>query len=139
MATGFEVRIMQGDGNEILLDDHTVSGVTFKIDTIEEDVKDRSENVVNKVVITGDIKTESKDQTRMLALWSLDKKREKVYREMAITLRLGGETLRTYHMNKVFCIDYTEEFKSKDGNSNIFTLVVAQRKDNLDGIKIGSV
>lgn len=138
-GTGFEVRIIQGDGKEILLDEHTVSGVTFKIDTIEEDVKDRSENVINKVVITGDIKSESKDQTRMLALWSLDKKREKVYREMVITLRPGGETLRTYHMNKVFCIDYTEEFDSHNKKGNIFTLVAAQRKDNLDGIKVGSV
>ncbi len=139
-ATGFSVEIIQENGNTIFLDDKTVNTVEFKIDTVEEDVKDRSENVVNKVVVIGNIKPESKDQTRMLALWSLDKKREKVYRMMKITLKTGGETLRTYNMDRVFCIDYTERFNAREGEKgHTFELVAAQRKDNLDGIKIGSV
>ncbi len=135
--TGFEVEISQMDGEPIVLDEKTIKTVEFKIDTVEEDVKDRSENVINKVVITGNITPENKEDTRMLALWSLDKKREKVYREMSITLATGGETLRTYRMDMVFCIDYIEIFGMK--GENTFELVVAQRKDNLGGIKVGSV
>ena len=74
--TGFEVEISQIDGEPIVLDEKTIKTVEFKIDTVEEDVKDRSENVINKVVITGNITPENKEDTRMLALWSLDKKRE---------------------------------------------------------------
>lgn len=138
-GTGFDVEITQENGEVIFLDEKAVSEVEFKIDTVEEDVKDRSENVINKVIISGDIKEETKEQTRLLALWSLDKKREKVYRRIAITLRSGGETLRTYDMDKVFCIDYTERFKARKGEGHTFELVIAQRKDNLDGIRIGSV
>lgn len=139
-STGFLVEITQENGDSIFLDDKTVHKVEFKIDTIEEDVKDRSENVINKVVVSGSIKVENKDQTRMLALWSLDKKREKVYRKMKITLKTGGETLRTYNMDMVFCIDYTEHFNAQQGKEgHTFELVAAQRKDNLEGIKIGSV
>ena len=40
-------------------------------------------------------------------------------------------------MDMVFCIDYIEIFGMK--GENTFELVVAQRKDNLGGIKVGSV
>ncbi len=135
--TGFEVEITQTEGEPINLDEKSIKTVEFKIDTVEEDVKDRSENVINKVVIIGNITPENREETRKLALWSLDKKREKVYREMSITLATGGETLRTYRMDKAFCIDYIETFGIK--GENTFELVAAQRKDNLGSIKVGSV
>ena len=103
--TGFEVKIIQEDGNVIDLGESVIKSIRFKIDTVEEDVKDRSDNVINKVEVKGSITPESKKETRKLALWSLDKMRSKVYRKASLIIREGGEVLRTYEMDKVFCID----------------------------------
>ena len=135
--TGFEVKIIQEDGNVIDLGESVIKSIRFKIDTVEEDVKDRSDNVINKVEVKGSITPESKKETRKLALWSLDKMRSKVYRKASLIIREGGEVLRTYEMDKVFCIDYIETFQSGSGNKGEFELIVAQRKDDLDGIQIG--
>lgn len=135
-AEGYEIRIHQENG-DIFLDQHTIKKVTFKISTAEQDVKDRSANLFNSVEVIGSITPETKDETRKLILWAMDKLHSKVYREMSIILRANGEVLRTYAMNKVFCIDYTEEFNSQGAGE--FTLVVAQRKDNLEEIQVGSV
>ena len=67
--TGFEVKIIQEDGNVIDLGESVIKSIRFKIDTVEEDVKDRSDNVINKVEVKGSITPESKKETRKLALW----------------------------------------------------------------------
>lgn len=130
--TGFEVKIEQGE-NLIKLDENSVNSVEFLIDTVEENVKDRSENVINKVTIKGNITPESSAETRKVLLWSMDKQRDLVYRKATISLKTGGMLLREYEMDMVFCIDYIETFKN-DGECT-YTLIIGQRKDNLSGIK----
>lgn len=135
--SGYEVKISQTGGKEILLDQKALTSVKFKIVTVEENVKDRSENVVNLVEVTGAITDDTKEATRELMLWALARKSSEVYRSAEITIRINEDVrVRKYMLNNVFCVDYTEEFDREETNKNMFTLKFAQRKDNFDGIKV---
>ena len=134
-GTGFEVKISQTGGGEIYIDSKNIKSVEFFVDTINENVKDRSEDIVNKVTITGGISEEIKAATKELLLWSLATKAEDIYRSAEITIRINDTTrVRKYTMDKVFCLDYKETFINGSGNST-FELKFSQRKDNLEGIK----
>lgn len=134
-SVGYELKITQTGGAEIYIDSKNISSVEFFVDTIDENVKDRSENVVNKVTVKGSISEEIKSATKDLLLWSLAKKSGEVYRSAEITIRINEDKrVRKYIMDKVFCLDYKETF-IKDGNST-YELKFSQRKDNLEGISV---
>ncbi len=135
-GTGFEIKITQTGGEEIYIGSSNISSVEFFVDTIDENVKDRSEDVVNKVTITGNITEEIKAATKELLLWSLATKSEEIYRKIEITIRINQDVrVRKYMMDKVFCLDYKEKFVNGGANST-FELKLSQRKDNLDGISV---
>lgn len=135
-GVGFELKITQTGGTEIYIDSKNISSVEFFVDTIDENVKDRSEDVVNKVTVTGSISEEIKSATKELLLWSLATKSEEVYRSAEITIRINDTTrVRKYTMDKVFCLDYKETFFNGGQNSN-YELKFSQRKDNLEGISV---
>lgn len=139
---GFKVVIKNNDGTDyVTLDDKAVKFVEFKLDTVEENVEDRSDDVINIIKIKGKITVDTKDEVRKLALWAKEKLRVKVFKTVEITLTSGGDMLREYSLNYAFCVDYTETFNSgkdsgKEGNS--FELVISQRKADLDGLNIYS-
>lgn len=135
-GTGFEVKISQTGGGEIYIDSKNIISVEFLVDTIGENVKDRSEDIVNKVIVVGGISEEIKAATKELLLWSLATKTEDIYRSAEITIRINQTTrVRKYTMDKVFCLDYKEKFINGKDNST-FELMFSQRKDNLEGIKV---
>lgn len=133
-GVGFELKITQNGGGEIYIDSKNIKSVEFFVDTIDENVKDRSEDVVNKVTVIGNITEEIKAATKDLLLWSLATKSEEIYRSAEITIRINETTrVRKYNMDKVFCLDYKEKFNNGKGDST-FELKFSQRKDNLEGI-----
>lgn len=89
-GVGFELKITQTGGAEIYIDSKNITSVEFFVDTIDENVKDRSEDVVNKVTVKGTISEEIKSATKDLLLWSLATKSEEVYRSAEITIRKIG-------------------------------------------------
>lgn len=133
---GFELKITQTGGSDIYIDSKSICSVEFFVDTIDENVKDRSEDVVNKVTVKGNISEEIKAATKDLLLWSLATKSEEVYRTAEITIRINETTrVRKYTMDKVFCLDYKETFNNGKANSE-FELKFSQRKDNFEGISV---
>ena len=135
-GVGFELKITQTGGAEIYIDSKNITSVEFFVDTIDENVKDRSEDVVNKVTVKGTISEEIKSATKDLLLWSLATKSEEVYRSAEITIRINDTTrVRKYTMDKVFCLDYKETFINGKATSN-YELKFSQRKDNLEGISV---
>ena len=133
---GFELKITRTGGEEIYIDSKRINSVQFFVDTIDENVKDRSEDVVNKVTVVGSITDEIKAATKELLLWSLATKSEEIYRSAEITIRINNtQRVRKYTMDKVFCLDYRETFVNGKDNST-FVLKFSQRKDNLEGISV---
>lgn len=135
-GTGFEVKITQTGGGEIYIDSKSITSVEFFVDTVDENVKDRSEDIVNKLTIKGSISEEIKAATKDLLLWSLATKSEEIYRNAEITIRINETArVRRYTMNKVFCLDYKETFIN-GGENSTFELKFSQRKDNMEGISV---
>lgn len=138
---GFDVVIKNNDSSDyVSLGEKAVKQVEFKLDTVEENVTDRSNNVICVVTIQGKITPDTKDDVRKLATWAKEKRRDKVYKAVKVTLREGGAMLREYDLNYAFCVDYTETFhaEKKENEENTFTLIISQRKDDLDGLNIYS-
>lgn len=106
--------------------------VVFKIDTIEKDVYDRSSNIINVVTINGIIEESNKGETKKLLEWSLEKEKAGIYRDIVIENFINKELVREYHLNNVFCVDYTETFT---GDKAFFELVISQKKSSLNEIK----
>ncbi len=134
-TTGFEL-VITSDKEEINIGGDNIDSVEFLVDTIDENVKDRSENVMNKVTIKGKITPELKVETRKLLIWSLSKRSEEIYRKVEVTIRVNETNrVRKYVMNKVFCLDYKETFNN-GGRDSEYELKFSQRKDNLKEIEI---
>ena len=135
-GVGYELKITQIRGTEIYIDTKHISSVEFFVDTIDENVKDRSENVLTKVTVKGTISEEVKSATKDLLLWSLAKKKEDVYRSVEITIRINETSrVRKYKMDNVFCLDYKETFFNGGENSE-YELKFSQRKDDIEGISV---
>lgn len=133
---GYKVTITQAGGTEICLDSTAIQSIRFEVDTVNDNVKDRSEDVVNHVIVTGKITTDTKEATKNLLLWSLAKTSEEVYRNAEISIKINQtDRVRKYSLDRVFCLDYNEQFNNGD-EDNTFELKFAQRKDNMDGISV---
>lgn len=117
---------------ELVSKDTKEESVTFKIDTIEQDVYDRSSNIVNIVTIKGIIEESNKGETKKLLEWSLEKSKASIYRKVVIENYINQELVREYHLNNAFCVDYTETFKGDNGE---YELILSQRKSSLEEIK----
>lgn len=133
---GYDVVIDGGD-DKISFGGKYVTFVEFNVDTLEEHVEERSHDIYCLLTIKGKIQTETKDETRKLAIWSLDDANKKIYRKVVVECYPGGEILRKYVLDKAFCVDYKETLGTS-GNDGIFELKIAQRKNNLDTVVINS-
>lgn len=132
---GYEVKINQAGGTEIYLDSKAIESVEFIVDTVNDNVKDRSEDVLNRVIIKGKISPDNMEATRDLLLWSLGRTAEEIYRTAEITIRITRTSrVRKYSLDRVFCLDYSEQFNTNQDCT--FELKFAQRKDNMDGISV---
>lgn len=127
----FEVKIsMLEDENEIVLS--YVETIEFVNDTVDDYAKDRTGNVVNKVIISGEIKQENKEVTKKLIDWSLANNKNEVYRKVEIVAKHTEEIIREYILDYAFVMDYSESF---NGQSATYNLLISQRQANLSGIK----
>ncbi len=115
----------------------TIVGVDFKFNS-NNSAKERDRNGRIEIIVYGlfDGRKENLTAIRELAEWA--KSKEDVYREVTIELKTNannkveGNFKRTYHFDKMFCIDYCERTGSamknnEDQNSGLeFELLMAQ-------------
>lgn len=141
----YNLKIETTDGEEpIILDENTttinsgdaeaISSVHFKMNTLNDDTLNRSSAVRCEMVIKGQINNATKDETLKLANWAKIRGGEnKLYRKVTVevfTDKERGTELREYEVDKMFCIDYDEEFIYEDRNQEegTFTLYIAQKE-----------
>ena len=113
---------------------NSISKVTFKMNTLNDDTLNRDSAVRCELEIEGLITKQNKEETMKLAKWSMLNSGDALYRKVTVTVYTDGgreEVLREYTVEKMFCIDYDEQFS--DGVQNEagkFTLHIAQREGN---------
>ena len=92
----------------------------------------RSNDLDMRVEITGQIIAHGSDNNATLSLanWSkIPTHSEKAYANVEISYDYNGTKVRNITMSHAFIVSYKESF----GNNGTFTLVLRQKKDNLDG------
>ena len=98
----------------------------------------RSSSIEATIIITGRVAYDSdkpfmKDSTKEIALWSMVKPDSAdTYKTVSVVFDHTGTT-RSYEFSHAFVVSYDEQFEDQNG---FFTLVVRQKKDRLDGVKV---
>lgn len=113
---------------------NAISNVEFKVDSIEEDLKDRSGNVRVMLKIEGQISEETSEMCNAMLEWSKLGSSEDVYRKVILTIKTtAGKLLRKYIIPLMFVEDYFEKYDSE--NTGMYTLKLIQQKGHLKDIE----
>ncbi|BDA10612.1 hypothetical protein E0L01_02560 [Megamonas funiformis] len=143
----YTMTITTKDGSEVIeigklqednKDERTViTGIEFNIDTIDDNVRNKSNAVLAKIKICGELKDFLTERLMKIFKWSCEYDEEKWYRTIEIEVKTSnGKVIRTYIFTDVFVVDYKEIYKA-DGNnaeSSRFELYLTQKENNLNKI-----
>ncbi|EQB90129.1 hypothetical protein J2Z44_001669 [Clostridium punense] len=134
---GFKVTIEGAEKIELGIE--SVRKVVLKTDT-PEDSNARSKDVGSTMVISGKILTaldgEEFDGTRQMGVWSLiPAEKADCYRKVTVEVLSADQIIRKIFFPNAFVVDYKEHYGDTEGVGT-FELVVKQKKDKLDQVKI---
>lgn len=136
----FGISIESETGSKIVFDTEEkfelIKGVSIFVDTIDDDVRDKSDALSTKVIIKGAIVGESMERVKEIFEWSLDTNQNTCYRTVEVDVFDNKVRLRHYVLKKMFVVDYKEIYDT-DGNKNeksYFELYLTQKKGFLDTI-----
>mgnify|MGYP006988835312 CR=1 FL=1 len=148
----YSVKITAEDGEIIEIgkdgeekEQHAITEVTIHMDTVNNDVSNKSNAMLAKIKICGAISFDDYGSELLKIFnWSKELKSDKWYRSIEIKIKEDMDnTYRTYEFEKVFVVDYLEIYKtendSKQDASNDdkthFELYLTQQENNLKNIK----
>lgn len=134
---GFKVTIEGAEKIELGIE--SVRKVVLKTDT-PEDSNARSKDVGSTMIISGKILTaldgEEFDGTRQMGVWSLiPAEKADCYRKVTVEVLSADQIIRKIFFPNAFVVDYKEHYGDTEGVGT-FELVVKQKKDKLDQVKI---
>lgn len=120
----YYIKITANDGKEIVMNGlenqgitSYMNGVKLWIDTINENVSERSADILNKVEIRLAIVGKTKKICRDLMEWSLQPSGNAIYRTVHIDIfDSQNNIIRSFDLKKMFVEDYIETFDKGDGN-----------------------
>ena len=113
-----------------------ITGIQFKMNTLDDLVRNKADSVRNEFVINGNITGTNRDYTKKLAKWAMDTDKKTLYREVEIVVydsqNCSGEVLRRFEASNMFVIDYEEIFSNaeNDSDSGTYKLSIAQKEGN---------
>lgn len=138
-----KVTANNGSGNEFDINaiekTDSIEGVKIWIDTTNENVCERSSDILNKVEIRIKINSNTNEACRNFMDWSLERSGSDIYRHVHIDVYANtpGKTtlIRSFDLDKMFVEDYIEEY-GKGGPSGsdtgTATLKLIQAANNSD-------
>lgn len=107
-----------------------ILGISFKMNTLNDDTRNRSDAVRAEFKIKGRITSENRDDTKKITKWSMDSNQSTIYRNVELVVYEGeenGTILRRYQIDSMFVVDYEENFEDK-GSDGTFELFIAQKE-----------
>ena len=142
------VNITSEDGNVIELgkkvDDsnqsNMITDVEIFLDMSDENSRQKSLGMLAKIKICGKIlddSAESKKTCNALFNWAKSLDKNQWYREVVVEIRTDAtNTFRTYHFEKMFVVDYKENYSTADRtNEATFELKLTQQENWLHKIE----
>lgn len=140
----YELRI-EGEAGTIKLaslakNDSVIKKVEFVISQEKLDTNDRSENLFNTLVIEGELKDRTQQETKELLEWSLKNDKVNVYKTVSLIVKKDTDVIRDYYLKDMFCVSYEEFFceneESGKDTYGTFVLKMRQRKGSIETIKV---
>lgn len=131
-----KVTANNGSGKEIEIDarpekvsnaSNIIEGVKIWIDTTNENVCERSSDILNKVEIRIKINSDTNEACRDFMDWSLERSGGDIYRKVHIDVYANSTNdninnikglIRSFDLKEMFVEDYIEEYDKCGGNSN---------------------
>ena len=115
-------------------DTKNIQKIEVKVDTVEDNVSNRSNNILYRVTLIGNINDSTSKACEDLMAWSLTSASKSVHRRVEIEIKsVSDERIRQFSCPNMFCEDYIETF-SDDENKNIFQLTLIQKAGYLNEI-----
>lgn len=105
--------ITSSEGEEIKIgyegEDDSVQGISVCIDTLDNNVSQKSSAMLARVTINGAVTDSNRDSLKSIFDWSKEIAKANAYRKITIECK-GPElnTPRTYELDQVFVCDYSE-------------------------------
>lgn len=130
----YELKIESGDNVIEIAEAHTIYFAKVFLDTTSENTKTKSNAMLARVIIKGDIKPSINDKLIAISEWARDLIDETTYRKVILTIKIDSRTpFRTYEIPDMFVYNYREEYGDPiDNKTAIFELELRQKETKLD-------
>ena len=129
--TGKEIELDGRDGQSCA---NAIQGLKIWIDTVDENVNNRTSNVLNRVILRVSINSDTKETCKDLMDWALASSGEDVYRLVHIDIYDNINVVRSFDLQKMFVEDYYEEYEkggsSQGTDAGILVLNLIQAANN---------
>lgn len=123
--------------------DDSVKSVKVEIDTLDNNVSQKSSAMLARITIKGEITENNSGELTKIFEWSKDFKKATTYRKIKIESQaLEDSPTRIYELDQVFVCDYSESFgvtkEGADGGTQRpeFELKLTQFQNNWTGVII---
>ncbi|AXL20740.1 hypothetical protein [Megasphaera stantonii] len=144
----YTVTIVPSDGKNIIEFGKTMDGdkdekqiiteVNISFDTTDDDVRQKSNSMLAKLKICGEIKPEITDKLIAVFNWTRDPNQDQWYRTVEIEIKSSeNNVVRSYKFEKMFVVDYIEHYEKEDKKCT-FELELTQKENYLDNINTAS-
>ena len=144
----YVVNITSEDGNVIELgkeladseQGNTITNVEIFLDTSDDASRQKSLEMLARIEISGNIladSSESKTNCKALFDWAKSLDKSQWYREVVIEVKTDNENVfRTYRFEKMFVLDYIENYSlERSNNPGTFKLKLMQKENNFKTIE----
>lgn len=154
MALGYRLTITDSKGGEIVLSSMEnecqgkgdIIAASYKSNTLNDDAIARSNDVRAEIRVIGRITKENKKATCDVANWSKETDSDLIYRKVKLEAYVStssSEMLRSYEIENMFVIDYTEGYEiptenfpsenlNGENDNGLFELYLVQKNGNYD-------
>jgi NAD+--asparagine ADP-ribosyltransferase len=135
------LKVQSKESGEIVIGENYVKSVEYYYNTVNNNALDKSSDINVTLKITGNLSKDCKVQTKDLAKWSLMTKGADVYRKVTLTIEDQENIIREYSLDEAFVLDYREftpfdQEKIEYTDKVVWELLVSQKADRLDGVKV---
>lgn len=132
---GIKIKITGKEVEEITLGKEEIKNFNFIFDS-PDDVKEKSIVPIIGIEFNGKINVNNKDEILKLVNWALYFGGQDIYRKVEIRLIDKEENiLREYVFNKMFVVDYTENFEEENTTLG-YEIKLTQKLTEKEEIKI---
>ena len=123
-------------GDDDKIEKNLITGIDIKLDTTDDNVRQKSNAMLAKITVYGEMKNEVTKKYISLFEWAKEQDQKRWYRTVEIEIKSSqSDIVRSYKFEKMFVVDYKEFYKEeKNDNKDTFELVLTQKENNLDNI-----